>query len=398
MRNCLIVIPVTKPSYSLGFSAPMSWIFSDFKISSSYSFLLSDELIKNYEYFIIELNWITEFYEVTKIIEYIKKINKNNKILIGGLFSTIHYKNLIKYFDIDYFIKGYNEKPMKQFLAGEKISKIENIVTKNFENDTSYILDLNEWNNIKIDLSWNNIYCDFLSNIENLQNFKYYEYIKQDEDLKGFILPMIITSRGKCFSIHEGCEYCLGKREIYSPIYLKNEVLHNIIKNILYNNITLYFTTPIELYNFKNIYYDKNAFIEIDSFIKDYDKLKDMLYSFKQVACNIPISRNGIMGNKVYSYEELKLISSIQDDKHKIKFIAYDDIYNNEEENYKNNISIHKVLHVFNPEYANYNSYIDINIAYQNSKFIFDRNLKDSDKLIPYQQTLYKKKLENIWS
>ena len=132
--KCLIIIPTTMHNYS--FSAPLTWMFSKHtdKVTGIYGFELTEELVKSYDFFIIELNWFIELFEFQLLTEYIKKNNKNAKILFGGLYAALKYKEIFPRCDVDYFIQGDNELPIEMLLQDENPAAIPNLVGKNFEN------------------------------------------------------------------------------------------------------------------------------------------------------------------------------------------------------------------------------------------------------------------------
>lgn len=376
-RNTLVVIPITKPLYSLGFSAPLAWLFSDNidQVKGVYSFQLNKELILQYEYFIIELNWITELYEVLFIIKNIKTINKESKIMIGGLFSSIHHKKLVHDYNIDYFIKGFNELPIKMFLDGHDIRDIPNFYCKDFENDISYILSQEDWSNIKFDIGWNSLYNDKKS---------FYKYMqKVEDDIDFYSLPMITTSRSGCSCIHDGCNYCMGSKIDFfkdsyksNRIILENSTLIKLLKNVenKYNNVSIYFMSDIELYDLKNINFNLNANIEIDCSIINIEKLKEILYAFKKCTAVIPISKDGIMSHNIIQKDLLKKIASIQDKNHRIRFLSYSDLNFDpySKDLIDNGINIQQVLDVFNIDFAVYDNYKDFDFSYDYSKRFFN--------------------------
>jgi len=97
----LVVIPssVIWPRYS--FSAPVAWLFSKHcdNTRGIYGFELNDNLIKQYRQFVVELNWFDELEEFGLVVNKIKKINKDSKILIGGLYAALKRKEIFDRYD-----------------------------------------------------------------------------------------------------------------------------------------------------------------------------------------------------------------------------------------------------------------------------------------------------------
>ncbi len=88
----LVIIPTVKPSYILGFSAPLAWLFSSHtdQVTGIYGFQLNDELAGSYDSFIVDLNWYFELYEFTLLVNFIKKRNPNaNMYLSNPVFKDV---------------------------------------------------------------------------------------------------------------------------------------------------------------------------------------------------------------------------------------------------------------------------------------------------------------------
>lgn len=110
--NTLVIIPSLPHKFS--FSAPLAWLFSDHidHVRGIYGYMLNEQLAKEYTSFIVELNWFIELYEFELIVAFIKKHNPDSKILFGGLYSQLKYKELFERNNVDYFIKGDSELPL----------------------------------------------------------------------------------------------------------------------------------------------------------------------------------------------------------------------------------------------------------------------------------------------
>jgi len=134
--NCCVVIPTTKSNYEQGFSAPLAWLFSGYenRVRGIYSVDLTPSAVESFDTFIVELNWFTTLHEFEKIVKFIREYQPRALILFGGLFAQIHYERIFQQYEVDYFIRGDNELPMKLFLEGCKPSLIPNMVGRDFEN------------------------------------------------------------------------------------------------------------------------------------------------------------------------------------------------------------------------------------------------------------------------
>ncbi len=315
----LVIIPNLHHKFS--FSAPLSWMFSDHtdSVLGVYSQDLTSQMIQEYESFIIECNWFVEIYEFSLIVKKIKRIMPNSKILFGGLYSQIKYKEIFNRFNVDYFIKGYNEFPIKMYLDGTPPYQIPNFVGRDFENETTSIFTSKDLDTIEYNLNWFPDYfkywdmypapfVDLEPDFSRMPMFPAYNYPKKIKDptkefripSKGgrYHLPMIITSRGGCSSIHVGCDYCMGSKtgvnkKIYNgpPIVYNNDILIKHIKQISANfpYMTLYINSPFE-YDFSGYFFDIEATIEVDTQITP-TQLNNIMHSFK--SCRVHLALYG---------------------------------------------------------------------------------------------------------
>lgn len=308
--KCLVIIPSTIHNHSL--SAPLVWMFSKHidNVTGIYGFELTEELVKSHGFFIIELNWFIQLFEFKLLVEYIKKENKDAKILFGGLYASLKYKEIFALFDVDYFIKGDNELPMEMFLESINPGKIPNLIGKNFENPVKYVFSKEDYRNIEFSLDW------FPS---------YYQNIKENQDYQ---LPMIITSKGGCSTVHKGCEHCLGShseelKKIYNrpPIIINNDILINLLESVerKFESASLLFLSEYS-YDFSSKYFDIDMTVEIDSIIP-VDKIREILHAFKTCNLYISVYAEGLFGTVVR--DDFAKILDLEDKDHQIRFYAY---------------------------------------------------------------------------
>lgn len=395
-RNTLIIIPNLHHKYS--FSAPLAWIFSEHVtcVHGIYSEEITPAIVKKYRYFILECNWFTELYEFSLIVSYIRKYVKDATIMFGGLYSQLKYEDIFQKFDVDLFIKGFCEEPIKMFLNGVNLYSIPNLVGKTFENETTFFIDKEYLKTIRYNLDWFpsfqkqwNRYpapdLDLEPDFSSMPLYPAYNYPKNishpEKEFripsKGgrYHLPMIITSRGGCSTIHDGCEYCMGakiavNREIYKrgPVVYTNALLISHIAQIsdTFSQMTLYINSPFN-YDFSGHYFDIDATIEIDTNIKPY-QLEKIIYSFKRCKVHLALYEKGHQDTQgkaiLENYEEYL---SLEDEKHRIYFFSF------KEDAESAKIPKEKRLYsefVF-PQWTNWNFYNDFDNAYKYSKRFF---------------------------
>ncbi|MFZ6030370.1 MAG: hypothetical protein ACOYYS_21890 [Chloroflexota bacterium] len=348
----LVVIPSLMHKYS--FSAPLAWLFSGHldRVKGVYSVTLNEEIVKQYDRFIVELNWFIELVEFELIVRFIKKHNPKAVILFGGLYSQLKYAEVFANTPVDYFIKGDNELPIRQFLDGVDPRRIPNMVGRDFENEQSYIFQQEEFKDLEFSLDWIPDYArhwegsaapdDHLSpNYDELPRYpKYWE--KPGEKIapelrwrvpsRGgrYHLPMLITGRGECQAVHPGCDYCMGaKSQVMRTIYgrparvMDNDTLvdhlHRLEKK--FDKISLFINTPCT-YDFRGHRFDLEATIEIDSPNTAQDVAR-ILPAFRKAIVHTAIYQEGLLGKVTRS--DIAAYQALEDENHKVYYFAFDE-------------------------------------------------------------------------
>lgn len=359
----LVIIPNTMHNYS--FSAPLAWMFSQHidKVTGVFGFELTGELVESHDCFIIELNWFIELYEFKLLVEYIKKKNKNAKILYGGLYAALKYKEIFAQYDVDYFIRGDNELPMAMFLDEVSPANIPNFVGKDFENPVTYTFKEEDYRDITFNLDW------FPS---------YFRYIEGEQMYQ---LPMVITSKGGCSTVHKECDYCMGAKhkeliKIYNrpPITMNNDTLMNLLEKIekKFHRASLLILSENN-FDFSNRCFDIDMNVEIDSPVS-IEKIEQILYAFKKCLLNISVYEEGLCGEMIRS--NYRDIIQLEDKDHQIRFFAFD------KDSAKLYIPEDHLLHAEDvlPAWTHWNYYSDFNQALIFSE-MFYYNLDKSKKI-----------------
>jgi len=371
--NALVVFPITMHNYS--FSAPVCWMFSSnkSKVNGVYGFELSEKLVLEYDFFIIEINWFIQLYEFSMIVEFIKKMNKNAKILFGGLYASLKYEEIFRRLDVDFFILGDNEGPISDILNDMPFNKVPNLIGRNIRNPVSYKFQECDFKNMEFDLEWFPSYFKYVSkNSDYYMEDKNYERLYDYNDQ--YNLPMIITSKGGCTIMHNGCENCMGSkhselRNIYhrDPIKMDNQTLISLIKKIekKYKKATLFFSSENH-YNFSNEFFDINMSIEIDSVIAT-DEIISILHAFPECKLNIGIYREGVSGSEIR--KDYKKLLEAEDEKHKFGFFVYNkDV---------NLVDIPESRRLYSedtfPKWSYWNFYQNYDVALRFSKFFYSK-------------------------
>jgi hypothetical protein len=373
IMNALVVFPLTMHNYS--FSAPVGWLFSKNKekVQGVYGFDLNRELVLEYDFFIVELNWFIQLYEFTQIVGYIKKINPKARILFGGLYSALKHEEIFKRFDVDLYIQGDNEEPLDYLLNDYPFSKVPNLIGRNFKNPVGYRFTTSDFRNLEFNLDWFPAYFNYVSNNDlyymDDQNYAdLYDYNDQ------YHLPMIITSKGGCNIKHKGCENCMGSKhevlgEIYQrpPVAMDNETLILLVKQIekKYGKASLFFLSNLE-YDFSGQFFDIDMSIEIDANMPAELIIK-ILYAFPKCKLNIGIYEEGVSG-AIIRKDYRKLLEA-EDQNHRIAFFIYDrdlDL-----------VDIPPGRRLYSedtfPKWAYWDYYQDLDVAYRFGKFFHSK-------------------------
>jgi hypothetical protein len=352
--NTLVIIPSLQHKYS--FSAPLAWLFSGHtsKVRGIYSEDLHPKDLWGIDLCIVELNWFVELCEFGHIINFVRRYRKDSKILFGGLYAQLKYREVFEHFAVDYFIKGFAELPIKLLLDGKEPSDIPNLVGRDFENKTTYIPTPEELKNITYNLDWFPDYFRYwslfpapgvdadmpASLMPLLPLYRYPAKIKNPFKVfrvppRGgrYHLPMVLTARGCCGAVHDGCSYCMGsKKEKLHEIYqcdgavLDNEMVKKHLRQIsaCFDQATLYINTPFE-YDFTGEHYDLDVTIEVDCPVTP-EQLRSILYAFSKATVHLVLYQEGHrLKSSRSDYADVKSFLDLEDERHRIYFFAFKD-------------------------------------------------------------------------
>ncbi|HEX3030038.1 MAG TPA: hypothetical protein VHT34_12215 [Clostridia bacterium] len=391
--NALVIIPSLQHKYS--FSAPLAWLFSHHasKVRGIYSESLRPHDLSGIDLCIVELNWFIELCEFGHIVNYIRKYGKGVKILFGGLFAQLKYREIFKRYDVDLYIKGFAELPMKLLLDGKNPCDIPNMVGRDFESETTYYPTKEDLENITYNLDWFPDYFRLWSLYpaygvdaplsSSLMPFRpSYKYPKKIKNpLKEYRvppsggryhLPMVITSRGGCKAVHEGCSYCMGSkkdelREIYKcdGVALDNDTLKKHLRQISerFEQATIYINTPFE-YDFTGEHYNLEVTIEVDCPV-NFEQLGKIIYAFPKAKVNLVLYKEGHTcdsGKKKYA--DVKNLLKLEDENHRIYFFAFRDDAEEAGIPLRNRLYSEFAF----PKWTNWEYYTDWNKALRHSK------------------------------
>jgi len=255
LRPTLVVIPTLMLDGS--FSAPLAWMFAPCpdRVRGVYGFELTRELVEAHHRFVVELSWFIELHEFGLIVDFIRAHNPAAEILFGGMYAGIVYPEIFRRYRVDYFIRGDNELPLRLFVEGEAAERIPNLTGRRLENPLGYIFGERDFDGLDFDLSW------------------FPGYHRHRNRRERFPLPHLVTFKGGCNSVHDGCDYCAGSKagtlcRLFGrgPLTMPAGSLLTLLARVerRFQEVSLYLTRAGE-YPFDGQRFDLDATIEIDS-------------------------------------------------------------------------------------------------------------------------------------
>jgi hypothetical protein len=345
----LVVIPSLHHKYT--FSAPLAWLLSHQvdKVHGVYSFSLSRDLVRQFDRFIVELNWYIELYEFKLIAAFIRKHKPHAPILFGGLYSQLKYREILDSSAADCCIKGDAEAPIQAYVEGADPKTIPNMVGRDFDNPQTFVFQSKDYAGLEFNLDWFPDYAkrweefpdpgaDVDTDFSRMPLYpKYWE--KPGRRLppgrqwrvppKGgrYHLPMLISARGSCPAAHKGCEYCMGAKNLSQALYrrppliLDNSTCISLLRKIekRFRRVALYINSSCT-YDFSGQHFDLEATIEIDS-RSTVDDAARMLPAFRVTSLHTAVYRDGLIGTELRS--NLQEYARLEDVSHKVYFFAF---------------------------------------------------------------------------
>jgi hypothetical protein len=364
-RPVLVVIPTTKPQYEVGFSAPLAWLLPPHGdlVRGVYGFELTSELVRRYDTFIVELNWYLELAEFERIVEFIRAQVPKARILFGGLFSAMHHEAIFARCNVDFFIKGDNELPLRLFIEGQEPATIPNLVGRRFDNPITYRFGAHEFAALELGTDW------FPSYREACADPRFF-----GRDTGFYTLPMLLTSRGGCTVVHTGCEYCMGSRHdvllrLYGrpPVEMDTGALCCLLGSLegKQRSCCLFVTSPYT-FELSGRAFDLDVTAEIDGPVAPA-QIHDMFAALTRCHVIVPLYRHGIMGGELVDWREFL---ALEDERHLVRFAAY-----RRDRDRLREIPPEKLCFGLEDVYAagwvHFDTYADFDLAHRNSEKLY---------------------------
>ena len=183
----------------------------------------------------IDLHWMVHAHGSIEIAKIVRKYHPDSKIIFGGFSSSRFYKELIRYPEVDFVMRGDStEEPMKQFMQalakGTELSCVPNLVWK----DAAGNVHENEFSYVPTDIShvMGNHYGTVVRQV-----LRYHD-LASVVPFKGW-LKYPVTAVFTCRGCKYDCIFCSGARSAMpifanrkSPAYRTSEDIFNDIQNI----------------------------------------------------------------------------------------------------------------------------------------------------------------------
>lgn len=323
--RALVVIPSLLLKYS--FSAPLAWLFSSHvdRVRGIYSFEITKDAVKEHDLFIIELNWYVQLREFLLLVAFIKRHNKKAKILFGGLFSQLKYKELFRMCDADYFIRGDNEVPIQMLLDSKDPHTIPNMVGRDFENPVSYFFREEDFGSLDFNLDWFPSYLEYWHARPSEEPCQSYHLPVPPHGR--YHLPTLLTARGGCTAQHPECGDCMAAqpglmKRLYQriPVVMSNEVLIGLLRKLekRFRHASIIHIADRN-YDFSGESFDLDCTVEID-WLYSVESVRRMLPAFRKSTWHLSLYKDGFAGGGFKLREDIDRCIELEDANHKIFF------------------------------------------------------------------------------
>ena len=324
-KKALVVIPSLMVKYS--FSAPLCWLFAGLsdRVEGLYSFELTERRARDHDIFIVELMWFIQLHEFIEICRFLKRHNPRCRILFGGLFSQLKYAELFKLAPVDYFIRGDNERPIREFLAGRDPRQIPNMVGRDFENPHGYLFTETDYEQLDFDLDWFPSHLRYWHAAVGEDPNRSYDFPFPPHGR--YHLPVLITARGGCPAQHEGCESCIARqpglmKRLYGrpAVRMGNDtlirLLHKVERRFDHASII---QINNHHYDFSGEHFDLDCTIEID-WLASVESVHRMLPAFRRSHWHLSLYSQGLADDRKRTREEIRRFIELESEDHRIQF------------------------------------------------------------------------------
>lgn len=332
-RHTLVVIPLSKMTYRFGMSAPLGYLLSgrEHHVLGVFSCELTPELVRQHDFFIVELNWVTELFEFRLIAQFIRRHRPDAEILFGGLFAQQHYRKILSTCAVDLTIRGDAEEPLALYLDGAELSAIPNLVTRQREADITYRFESSAYASLVFSLDW---FPTYRQMIRDQRRGMPHRLGAWSEDEINYAFPMVVTTK-RCAVAHAGCDYCLGAhpQPFHGDAQLDQAALETLLRRLEqrtqpeYSRVSAYVLNDISNYDFSGLTFDLELFVEYDGPLatsQQVEGLRSFFHAFRSGACRLPASGRGIHDRR-RDLDYRSLVELLERPTHEVGFLLYEE-------------------------------------------------------------------------
>lgn len=321
--ECLVIVP-TNVLCPESFSAPLAWLFSNHvdRVRGVFDHELTRELIEEHEMFVVELNWFTQLERFFDVVATIRRHRADAKVLFGGLYAALKHRVVFERSQVDYFIRGDNELPIRMLLDDAPIETIPNLVSRDSENEQTYFFSREEFKTLDFNLDW---FPSAKAAQDRLVSVDIDEMYARRCPV--YPLPVVFTTKGGCLGCHRGCETCLGShhsllRSIYGReiIELEGEILIDLFKKVERRfRAASFHVLSSPNFDFSGCSFDLDVFIEFNG-PASVEQVARTIRAFRRAYVHLFVFDEGLRGTTVR--QDIRQLLALEDESHRIFFFG----------------------------------------------------------------------------
>ncbi len=169
----------------------------------------------------IDLHWMLHSHGAIEVAKIVKKYHPQAKLVFGGFSSSYFHKELLRYPEIDYVLRGDStEEPLRQLMDCLKSNKEPELVPNLAWKDSRGVMQTNPLSHVPNDLS--NVMIDHygrvIRSVIRYRDFTSYTPVK---DWARYPITAVITCRG----CTQNCVICGGSAAAFKECYNRQKAV-----------------------------------------------------------------------------------------------------------------------------------------------------------------------------
>ncbi|MBN2058107.1 MAG: cobalamin-dependent protein [Candidatus Saganbacteria bacterium] len=199
----------------------------------------------------VSLQWHYQTYHTIKVVEMIKRLKPNARVVMGGFSATFFYEQILTRFHfVDAVIRGDGERPLYELLLKSKrgsddLASVPNLAWRNSSgkiivNKLSYVVskkDNDSFSFTDFDLIYK--YDNYLDALALSPGGS----LLDGHPVRSFVVPL-----GRGCSVD--CAYCGGSRSSQKMLFGRKEVIFRDINSVVHDIQKYYRTYKIRIFHF----------------------------------------------------------------------------------------------------------------------------------------------------